>query len=137
VMDEPEAINPEAVLIYLDGARSALRGARHNLDGDFYGVAVNRAYYAFLYAATALLLTLDITRSKHAGVLAAFREHFVKTGIFPIEDSHAYGEAFELRNVTDYEMMGQADSVQAYVAVESANRFIEHCEAYLTAEGYL
>jgi len=34
-MDEPEAINPEAVLIYLDGAR-------HNLDGDFYGVAVNR-----------------------------------------------------------------------------------------------
>jgi hypothetical protein len=41
-MDEPEAINPEAVLIYLDGARNALRGARHNLDGDFYGVAVNR-----------------------------------------------------------------------------------------------
>jgi hypothetical protein len=26
----------------------------------------------------------------------------VKTGIFPIEDSRAYGEAFELRNVTDY-----------------------------------
>jgi uncharacterized protein (UPF0332 family) len=136
-MDEPKAINPEAVLIYLDGARNALRGARHNVDGDFHGVAINRAYYAFFYAATALLLTLDITRSKHAGVLAAFREHFVKTGIFRIEDSHAYGEVFELRNVTDYEMMGQADSVQAHAAVESANRFIEHCEAYLMAEGYL
>ncbi len=136
-MDEPETINSEAVLVYLDGARSALRGARHNLDGDFYGVAVNRAYYAFFYAATALLLTLDITRSKHSGVLAAFREHFVKTGILPIEDSYAYGEAFELRNVTDYEMLGQADSVQAHAAVESADRFIEHCEVYLTTEGYL
>ena len=136
-MDEPETINKEAVLIYLDGARNALHGARHNLDGDFYGVAVNRAYYVFFYAATALLLTLDITRSRHTGVLAAFREYFVKTGIFPIEDSHAYGEAFELRNVTDYEMLGQADSVQARAAVESADRFIEHCEAYLRTERYL
>jgi uncharacterized protein (UPF0332 family) len=136
-MDEPETINTEAILIYLDGARNALRGARHNLDGDFYGVAANRAYYAFFYAATGLLLTLDITRSKHAGVLATFREHFVKTGIFPIEDSHAYGEAFELRNITDYEMLGQADSVQARTSVESADRFVEHCKAYLMAEGYL
>ena len=137
VMNEPDTINAEAVRIYLDGARNALHGARHNLDGDFYGVAVNRAYYVFFYAATALLLTLDITRSRHTGVLAAFREHFVKTGIFPIEDSHAYGEAFELRNVTDYEMLGQADSVQAHAAIESAERFIEHCEAYLMTEGYL
>lgn len=58
-MDEPELINREAVLVYLDGVREALRSAQYNLDGDFYGVAVNRAYYAFFYAATALLLTLD------------------------------------------------------------------------------
>jgi len=95
-MSELEPINQEAVLVYLDGARDALRSAQYNLDGDFYGVAVNRAYYAFFYAATALLLTLDLTRSKHSAVLAAFREHFVKPGIFPVQDSHAYGEAFEL-----------------------------------------
>jgi uncharacterized protein (UPF0332 family) len=77
-MDESELINWEAVLVYLDGARDALRSAQYNLDGDFYGVAVNRAYYAFFYTATALLLTLDLTRSKHSGVLAAFREYFVK-----------------------------------------------------------
>ena len=47
VMNEPETISIEAVLIYMDGARNALRGARHDLDGDFFGVAVNRAYYAF------------------------------------------------------------------------------------------
>lgn len=33
--------------------------------------------------------------------MAAFREHFVKPMTFTVEDSHAYGEAFELRNVVD------------------------------------
>jgi uncharacterized protein (UPF0332 family) len=122
-MNESETINREAVLVYLDG--------------DFDGVAVNRAYYAFFYAATALLLTLDITRSKHAGVLAAFREHCVKPSVFPVQDSHAYGEAFELRNVTDYEMLGKADRAQAYNIVEKASRFLEHCSTYLTTKGYL
>jgi hypothetical protein len=49
-IDEPEAINREAVLIYLQGARDALQSARYNLDGGSYGVAVNRVYYAFFYA---------------------------------------------------------------------------------------
>ena len=97
-------------------------------------MAVNRAYYAFFYAATAMLLTLDITRRKHSGVLAAFRKHFVKTGIFPIQDSRAYGESFELRNVTDYEMMGQADENQAHAVLESARDFVERCQAYLVAK---
>ena len=54
-------------------------------------------------------LTRDITRSKHAGILAAFREQFVKPGDFPVEDSLAYGQAFEMRNVADYEQLGRAD----------------------------
>jgi len=136
-MDEPEIINMEAVLLYLDGARNALQSARYNLDGGFDGVAVNRAYYTFFYAATALLLTLDITRSKHAGVMAAFREYFVKPGTFPIQDSRAYGEALELRNVTDYEMLGEVDSVRAHDVAENASRFVERCETYLTTKGYL
>jgi len=135
-MDKPNAINSEAVLVYVRGARDALRSARYNLDGDFYGVAVNRAYYAFFYAATALLLTLDLTRSKHSGVLAAFREYFVKPGIFPIQDSQAYGESFELRNVTDYEMLGRADPEQARTVVDNAERFVEHLQGCLTEKGY-
>ena len=136
-MDDSGLINEEAVLVYLDGARQALRSAQYNLDGDFYGVAINRAYYAFFYAATALLLTLDITRGKHSGVMAAFREHFVKPGTFPVQDSRAYGEAFELRNVTDYEMLGAADRIQAQTTVENADRFVERCATHLTTKGYL
>jgi uncharacterized protein (UPF0332 family) len=136
-MNKTELTNKPAVLVYLNGAQEALRSAQFNLQGSFYGVAINRAYYAFFYAATALLLTLDLTRSKHAGVLAAFRERFVKPGLFPISDSYAYGEAFELRNVTDYETLGRADEAQAQALVESAVGFVEHCENYLTRQGYL
>jgi uncharacterized protein (UPF0332 family) len=107
------------------------------LDGDFFGPCVSRAYYAFFYAATALLLTLDLTRSQHSGVMSAFREHFVKPGIFPTQDSDAYGKAFELRNVTDYEMVGKADEAQARIGFENARRFVDRCETYLTERGYL
>jgi len=136
-MNESETANREAVLAYLEGARDALQGAQYNLAGGFYGIAVNRAYYAFFYAATALLLTLDISRSKHAGVMAAFRECFVRPGTFSLQDSRAYGEAFELRNVADYEMMTNVDQAQAQAAVESASRFVERCAAHLATKGYL
>ena len=136
-MNASGRMDPGAIAIYIKGAQDAVASAQYNLDGEFYGVAVNRAYYAFFYAATALLLTLDMTRSKHAGVLAAFREQFVKPGEFPLEDSRAYGEAFELRNVTDYEMLGQADSLQASDAVRNAGQFLERCERYLKGKGYL
>lgn len=135
-MSESELINKQAIGIYLEGAREAIRSARFTFDGDFYGVAVNRAYYAFFYAATALLLSLDLTRSKHSGVMAAFREYFVKPGFFPVDDSRTYGEAFELRNITDYEMLGQADETQAQAIIENANRFLERCEDYLEKLGY-
>lgn len=136
-MSSSQPINREAVRIYIDGAREAVRNAQYNLEGGYYGAAVSRAYYAFFYGATALLLTLDLTRSKHSGVLAAFREHFVKPGIFSVEDSRAYGSAFELRNTTDYERVGQADRVQAQTVIEDVRRFVEHCETYLASEGYL
>jgi hypothetical protein len=43
-MSQSELINKEAIRLYLDGAWEAIRSAQFNLDGGFYGVAVNRAY---------------------------------------------------------------------------------------------
>jgi len=132
-----EPINKEAVASHINGARDALQSAQYGLDGDFYDVAINRAYYVFFYAATALLLSLDLTRNKHSGVLAAFRELLVKPGIFSTQDSHAYGRAFELRNTTDYETLGKVDPAQANATLQDARRSIEKCETYLNTKGYL
>jgi hypothetical protein len=57
--------------------------------------------------------------------------------LFSVDDSYAYGEALELRNVTDYEMLGKVDKGQALSVVENAGRFIAQCETFLTTKGYL
>ena len=45
--------------------------------------------------------------------------------------------AILLYNVTDYEMLGQADSDQAQAIVDKANRFVDRRQTYLAIEGYL
>lgn len=93
--------NAELIETYVEAAERSLEGAKHNLSGGIFGIATSRAYYVFFYAASALLLTRDLTRSKHSGVLSAFRQHFVKTGLIETEYSDAYGEAFDVRLITD------------------------------------
>ena len=103
-------------------------------NGDYFGIAVNRAYYAFFYAASGLLLMHGIERSKHSGVLSEFRRLFIKTDIFPIRISDIYGQAFSLRSITDYNMLGLADEVDAHLIVKSAEEFVKECAFYLQRE---
>jgi uncharacterized protein (UPF0332 family) len=69
-------------------------------------------------------------------VLAAFRQHFVRSGGFSAQESRSHGQAFELRNVADYEMLGEASEAQARAILERAYRFFERCEAYFPEKGY-
>ncbi len=77
-MSVPEHASQYEVALYVENAQQMLKVAAHNLADGFYGSAVNRAYYAIFYAANALLATQGITRSKHSGVIAAFRQYFVR-----------------------------------------------------------
>lgn len=71
-------------------------------DGDNES-AVSRIYYAMFYCAQAVLLTENLTFSSHKGVLSAFGEHFVKTGIFHKDMGRNLNRAFEKRQISDYE----------------------------------
>jgi uncharacterized protein (UPF0332 family) len=117
--------NHETIKLYLKSARDELNGAQHNIDGGYFGIAVSRAYYAFLYAASALLLSQDIVRKKHSAVLSAFREHFVKPGLIEKEFSDTFGEAFELRRVADYDMLISTEQEQALTVLNNARDFVE------------
>lgn len=54
----------QEVRLYLDRAREAVRQAQDNIGLNHYDVAISRAYYAMFYAATALLASKGISRSK-------------------------------------------------------------------------
>ncbi|ASC72996.1 hypothetical protein XM38_039570 [Halomicronema hongdechloris C2206] len=71
---------PEEIRANFNRAESSLEAARTLLSSGFPNDAASRAYYAAFHAASALLLSRDLTFGSHAGVLRAISLHFVKTG---------------------------------------------------------
>jgi len=70
----------ELITYRRERAKEALEDARILLSAKRYYSAVNRIYYAMFYEVVSLLLTKELSSSKHSGVRAYFNEHFVKTG---------------------------------------------------------
>jgi uncharacterized protein (UPF0332 family) len=127
----------EQVSKYLARARQALVAgelARAHAD---YVTAVNRAYYATFYSANALLSTKGLERSKHSGVIAAFRQHFIKTGLIEAEYSDIYGAVMEDRAEGDYNLEFETDSDQAERDMARAQRFVARVEHALQEMGIL
>lgn len=123
------------VQLYLGRAHEMLRAAHHNLDGNFYASAVNRAYYAIFYATNALLASENVSRSKHSGVIAAFRQYFVKPGHFDVEYSRIYERVMNDRHIGDYAVTESIAPQQADVDLKDAQRFVARIERYLKEAG--
>jgi uncharacterized protein (UPF0332 family) len=122
---------------YLDRAYLDLQAARSNLQQGFYGVAITRAYYAMFYAASALLASEGISRSKHSGVHSAFGERFVKGGLIEAEYAKMLGHAFDSRLDSDYDVEFVADQALAEDVLNDARRFVDRAERYLREAGKL
>lgn len=122
---------------YIERAQTALKQSRDNLKLGYDDVAISRAYYAMFYAATALLLSQGISRSKHAGVHSAFGQHFVKTGLFEPEYSRMLVNAFRLRLDSDYELKPSLNPGTAENLLHDAEQFVKRAELYLRQEGKL
>jgi uncharacterized protein (UPF0332 family) len=125
------------VALYIKYARESLSVARLNLDNDFYAASINRSYYAIFYAANALLSTKKHPRSKHSGVLAGFRQYFVKTGLVSSELSEIYGQVMDDRHECDYELVTAISKEDAEIDLYQARRFVEETESWLKKEGWL
>lgn len=79
-----------------------LKSAEILLKEKDYESSVSRTYYAMFYSVQAMLLTKKLSFSSHKGIISAFGEHFVKTGIFPKEMGRELNRAFEKRQIGDY-----------------------------------
>jgi uncharacterized protein (UPF0332 family) len=108
-----------------------LRTAQLALTDSDWVSAINRAYYAIFYAANAVFELEGLERSKHSGVLALFRQQYVKTGEIEAEFSKLYGEALEARQKGDYEMTRLPTQSEAEKAIDGARRFVERMERFV------
>jgi uncharacterized protein (UPF0332 family) len=72
--------------------------------GD-YDSAISRLYYAMFYCAEALLTAEGLAYSSHKAVIAAFGQHFAKTGKLPSALHQWLREGFEKRQISDYDFV--------------------------------
>jgi uncharacterized protein (UPF0332 family) len=113
----------------MDAAKSLLR------DG-FSDFSISRAYYAMFYAAEALLLSKNLSFSKHSAVISAFGKEFVKTGKISVDLQNYLLDAFDLRHKGDYGPIGSISEAKARELLKQAEEFIESCKGYLKEQGY-
>ena len=136
-MSDPEDVARQEARVYVESAPTMLQVADLNLAEGFYKSAVNRAYYAIFYAGNGLLATQGLGRSKHSGVIAAFRQHFVKTGHIEAEYSRVYERVMDDRHVSDYDVGAFIELERARTDLEDARRFVQRIEHFLHEVGWL
>jgi len=115
----------------IERAKKYLKSAEILLKEEDYESSVSRTYYAMFYSAQAMLLTKGLSFSSHKGVISAFGEHFVKTGIFPKEMGRELNRAFEKRQIGDYEYTFVISKAEAEEILKSGREFVERIAQYL------
>ena len=97
-------------------------------DEDF---AVSRAYYGYFYVAEALLLSKEMSFSRHGQVLAQYGLHFAKTRILDPRFHRLFDEAFSLRQVADYSTEPAPESEKVRELIEGGEAFLRAARDYL------
>lgn len=123
-------MTPDQTALVAKGRRSlaASRRLYEQGDSDF---AASRAYYAMFYLAQALLLWRGLSFSKHSAVIAAFGQHFVKTGMFKADHHDALRTAFDERNLSDYQYATPFPPEAAQRLIDRAEAFVGDVESFL------
>lgn len=89
------------------------------------------------YSVESLLLTKNLSHSSHKGVISAFGEHFVKTGIFTKDMSKALNWAFEKRQLGDYGYTFVISREESEEILEKGKDFVEKVINYLKENKFL
>ncbi|MEW6586067.1 MAG: HEPN domain-containing protein [Nitrospirota bacterium] len=116
----------------LKKAKDSLDASRLLVERAFYDFAVSRAYYSMFYIAEAFLLGEGLSFSKHSAVIAAFGQHFVKTGRVSQEFHRYLIEGEDSRNVGDYDTVSGLGKEEALEQIHHAARFLELADKLLS-----
>ncbi len=96
-----------------------------------YAFAIERAYYACFYAASALLSTRGLGFSKHAALIGAFGTEFAKPKLIDPAHHKTLGELFKVRQDVTYAFDAVPSGELAQQSASRAAQFVEAAEAFL------
>ncbi|MGA2915769.1 MAG: HEPN domain-containing protein [Sedimentisphaerales bacterium] len=115
----------ELIEYWLRRADETLDEAKIMLKTNHPRGCTNRLYYACFYAITALLLSKDLSSSKHSGVMSLFNKHFIKPGIIPVAMGKFYSGIFDNRMESDYGSWDEFENESTENDIEQAAELIE------------
>ena len=115
----------------LEKAERSIRAASLLAGGGQHDFAASRAYYAMFYAAQALLLGDGLAFGKHSAVIAAFGQHFAKTGRMPLDLHRMLVRGQELRAAADYEVGISVDAAASADQIRAAEGFVAAARGFL------
>ncbi len=112
-------------------AKETLEAAKLLYENARYKDSINRSYYVIFHSMRAVLALEGADYKKHSGVIAHFREKYIKSGIFSRELSGIIGQLSLIRNQSDYEDFFLVSAEDAAQQLENAEKF------YVLVSGYL
>ena len=93
--------------------------------------AINRLYYAYFYAASALLLRRGIGAKSHGGVIAKFSDSVVRTGEMPADTYRVYSKLLNWRTKGDYSDMFDFSQEDVDDVLKPTKEFIDSVKSLL------
>lgn len=118
----------------LERAHEALDEALILLERGHANTFINRLYYACFYAVSALLLTKELSSSKHSGVRALFLQNFVKSGIVDRKMGKLYDKLFDTRQKGDYADLVRFNLDEVRPWLKDVESFVESLERLIKKE---
>jgi len=112
----------------LEQARASTDAARLLLESGHIGFAASRVYYASFYVACSLLEGEGLKFASHSAVIAAFGQHFARSGRIPPEFHRFLRTAEELRRSGDYGPFGAVSPEEVEQGIQRAESFLKLAE---------
>ncbi len=96
--------------------------------------ANNRAYYSIFHAIQAVLAIEKIDFKRHKDVIAYFNKNYINTEIFPKKLGRKIGQAFQIREDSDYDYKFIPKIEQTAYQLETARELIKLVEEYINKQ---
>jgi len=96
-----------------------------------YEAASSKAYYAVFHILQAVLLTKNLSFSKHSGVISAFSKYFLKEKLFPEDYSNHINRLKKDREISDYNYYQEIDEEESENNLNIAERIIQTITEYI------
>ena len=115
----------------LEKALDDLKTAKDNANLENYRLVMNRSYYVIFHAIRAVNSLDGFDSKKHSGVIAHFRQNYIKTGRISDKNSDIIEELQMIRNASDYDDFYIVSKDDAIEQMNNAEIFLNEIKDFL------